>query len=198
MMIGSFFLSSCGRFVYGVDILNYGDSGILLLKIGDMEATGLHQAFSELGVSVPIIAGRFPSIPSKYRDPASYFGRFNERHATLPDDVVIGWQLADLKNCKAERRVSADSLAQRSIKSASVYAAKEYVFKDDCSWHPRPDKVYQQKLDLRPIKNSDAYKRTGDRYKDVAGSRYTLNITLIFIEDQVKVEVDNGATNPWL
>ena len=78
------------------------------------------------------------------------------------------------------------------------YVPSEHVYKQLCQWLPLPDKIYRKKLDLRPIKNTDAYKRTGERYKEVAGSRYTLNITLIFIEDQVKVEVDNGATNPWL
>lgn len=190
--------NGCGSFIYGVDILNFGHRGVLLLQVGDIKAENIHKAYRDVGVPFPIIGGRFPSIPSKYRDTASSFGSFQGYEREIPDEIDIAWQLADLENCKDNLHVDPANLKQVEEIRRLGYTASQHVSKQLCQWTPLPDKIYRKKLDLRQIKNTDAYKRTGDRYKEVAGSRYTLNITLIFIEDQVKVEVDNGATNPWL
>lgn len=192
------FTASCSRFAYGVDLLNLGEHGVLLLEIGDRKATAPHSAYVSLGVSQPIIAGRFPGIPSRYRDPASFFGHFTGYNDSLPEEIVVVWQLAEMRNCKSEHRVQADSEYVKDNLRGRDYGRTEYVDKSGCTWHPLPSKVFRQKLDIKAIRSTEAYRRTGTRYKDVAGSRYTLNLTLIFIEDQVKVEVDNGATNPWL
>lgn len=56
-------LSGCGKFIYGVDVLNYGQSGVLILQMGNEKSTGLHPAFVKLGVMVPIIRGFIPPFP---------------------------------------------------------------------------------------------------------------------------------------
>lgn len=145
-----------------------------------------------------MIAGRPPSIPSKYRDPASGLGHFEGHRTSLPDEVEIVWQLAELKDCKSETKVRHDANLPWLGSRAQTYGPEEFIRKSDCTWHPLPDKVYRQQLDMQAIRNSEAYRKTGRRADGVAGSRYTLNLTLVFIEDRLIVEVDNGATNPWL
>lgn len=145
-----------------------------------------------------MIAGRFPSIPSRYRDPASGLGHFEGHRNSLPEHIEIVWQLAELKDCKNETRIRSDSEIARKELHGRQYGTTEFVDKSDCTWHPLPDKVYRQQLDMQAIRNSEAYRKTGRRADGVAGSRYTLNLTLVFIEDRLIVEVDNGATNPWL
>jgi len=191
-------LSGCGSFSYGVDVLNYGENGVILLQVGTAEAVGPHPAYANVGVAIPMIAARFPSLPSSYRDPASSFGRFNGYETSLPDSLDIAWQLASLDDCKATVRMDANSESIKKELKGRSYGPSEYFGKSGCTWRPLSDRIFRRTIDMKALRLSDAYKRTGDRYKDVAGSRYTLNITLIFIEDQVKVEVDNGATNPWL
>jgi hypothetical protein len=191
-------LSGCEPFRYGVDVLNHGENGVILLQVGTLKAVGPHPAYASIGVNTPMIAARFPSLPSRHRDPASSFGRFEGYERSLPDSIDLTWQLASLNDCKAAIRIKADSESAKKELAGRSYGRSEYFGKSGCTWRPLSDRIFKQTVDMRDLRRSDAYKRTGERYKEVAGSRYTLNITLIFIEDQVKVEVDNGATNPWL
>lgn len=189
---------ACSSFDYGIDVVNFGHSGVLILQLGDRRAEGLHDYYASVGVDIPILRGLHPRIPSIHRDPASATAPFQGYPHSLPEVAEIVWQLADLKDCDTETKVPHDADLPWLGPRARKYGPEEFTRKSDCTWHPLPDKVYRQHLDMRAIRNSEAYRKTGDRAKGVAGSRYTLNLTLVFIEDRLIVEVDNGATNPWL
>lgn len=126
------------------------------------------------------------------------------------------WQLAELKECETElwanrpvqyrpqdtseaaRKVWDEAREKRldEIKKLG-YTPENHWVKSGCTWLPLPDKIYRQKLDMQALRDSEAYKKTGRRNPNVAMSRYTLNLELIFNEDQLTVKADNGATNPW-
>ena len=169
-----------------------------MLQFGDRKAEGLHEYYASAGVDVPILRGLHPRIPSRHRDPASATAPFLGHSHSLPETAEVVWQLAELKDCKSETKVRHDANLPWLGSRAQTYGPEEFFRKSDCTWHPLPDKVYRQQLDMQAIRNSEAYRKTGRRADGVAGSRYTLNLTLVFIEDRLIVEVDNGATNPWL
>lgn len=191
-------VGGCGKFIYGVDMYNYGYSGVIILQVGDRKAEGLHRAYVKYGVKVPMIRGLHTAVPSRYRNPASYFGRFQGYETSLPEeDVEIVWQLADLTDCERERTVSANSEYMRGDLGGRDFGRSEFFIRRKCTWTPRPDRIFRQKIDMRAIRDSEEYKKTGRRNPDAVG-RFTLNIKLIFIEERMVVEIGNGATNPAL
>ena len=191
-------VGGCGKFIYGVDMYNYGHSGVMLLQVGSRLAYKVHPAFEADGVTVPMIRGFDTNVPSLYRNPASYFGRFQGYETSLPEeDVEIVWQLADLTDCEDEYRVSADEDRIVENLRGRDFGRSEFYIRRKCTWTPRPDRVFRQKIDMRAIRNSKEYKKTGRRNPDAVG-RFTLNIKLIFIEERMVVEIGNGATNPAL
>lgn len=195
--------------IYGMDINNYGQNGVIVLEMTHFEPFELvpyktTQASGEEVLNDPRVPGLIgikrvvdldPDIPSKYRNPASAFGRFPRYGNSLPDEVEIVWQLAELTECHRIVPVRSDETKQEL--EALGYKPAEHARKSDCTWHPLPDKIFRKKLDMAAVKASEAYRKTGTRNHWIAGSRYTLRLNLIFIEDQVKLEAANGATNPW-
>lgn len=186
------------KFLYLVDVINFGHSGVLIRQIGDRVADGSHPAYVGLGVTGPVIIGRSPSVPSKYRNPTDGYGTFENHDHDLPDEITIEWQLADLKDCGRALEKRAQSLPEPERTSAMKYRRESFIYRSDCRWAPRSDLIFRKTLDLRPVKMSKAFAQTGRRYPDVAGSRYTLALSIVIIEDEVYLEFANGATNPWL
>ena len=97
-----------------------------------------------------------------------------------------------------------DNLVERARKETAWgeaesmgYDPAKLVIKRDCRWILLSNKIYRKKLDMGAIRNSQAYKLTGERNPNVAGSRYTLKISLAFIDEELHVSLDNGSTNPW-
>ena len=126
------FVSACERFSYGVDILNYGESGVIILQVGNQKAIGPHPAYVKIGATVPMIAARFPSIPSNYRDPASYFGRFEGYETSLPESIEVAWQLAALDNCKEMLRIDKNSESALTLRE-NFHGRTEYFAKSGCT-----------------------------------------------------------------
>ena len=186
------------KFLYLVDVVNFGQSGVIVRQIGERVADGPHPAYVNLGVKGSMIIGRSPSIPSKYRDTTDGYGTFQGHDHDLPDEVTIEWQLADLTKCDRAFQENTQSLPEPEKTTALKYRRESFFHLSGCQWTPRADRIFRKTLDLRGVKESEAFKKTGKRYPDVAGSRYTLGISIIIIEDQVYLETANGATNPWL
>ncbi|MDT0499341.1 hypothetical protein RM530_18540, partial [Algiphilus sp. W345] len=63
-------------------------------------------------------------------------------------------------------------------------------------WHALPDRIYRKTLDLKQVRKSAAYKKTGTSNPYVTLSRYTLRIELVFDEDQLTLNAYNVGTNP--
>jgi hypothetical protein len=177
--ISIFGCTGCSEFSYQVEIANRGEQGVLLLQLGEEYAKAVHDYYGRVGISFPIVAG-IP--PGSHGFSAVQVGQFVGHEESLPDTVDVSWQLADLTSCKVSRP------------DASYPGG---VDKSQCEWRPIRDKIYHRALDLRPIKQSAEYKRTGDRNKAVSMSYFTLRIELIFDGETVSIETRNGATNPW-
>ena len=109
-------LGGCGKFIYGVDIYNYGRHGVLVLTMAD-EQPFVRKPYITMGAdgkevlndnkipgleNVAFVVGLYPTIPSKYRDPASSFGRFTGYKRSLPKEVEVVWQLPTLTDCETE------------------------------------------------------------------------------------------------
>ncbi len=187
--------SGCSDLIYGVDVVNYGRSGVLILQVGEEKAASPHSYFSKVGVPFPVIAGREPSMPTKYRDPADSFGYFGGHPNSLPKEVEVVWQLAELSECRKDILITSEK-SKTEVKSLG-YDPANHVVKGSCTWRPMPDKIFRKKLDMRALRKTDEYKRAGDFTWDVLFARYRLNLTLVFIEDQVTIKAENYSSNPW-
>ncbi|MDT0499318.1 hypothetical protein RM530_18420, partial [Algiphilus sp. W345] len=163
----------------------------------------------------PFVIAMTPQIPSpRYRDPTTSFGRFRGYENDLPDALEIVWQLAELTECSTDIRADHKSdyskepevqrlyyeaqwrERQRELRSKG-YDPADHVLKSGCTWHPLPDKVFRENLDLQAVRDAEAYKKTGKPYSGTAMSRFQLNLTLIFIEDEITVKAESRVTNPW-
>lgn len=211
-LVGAYFLlRHLGYFIgYGVDIVNHGQSGVIILELGQEEAF-VRRPFRVMGgdgkerwsypdvpeglKELPVVIAMYPTIPSEYRDPTTAFGRFTGYERTLPTDLEVVWQLAELRECSDTVWVRSEETT-RELKSRG-YNPADHVNKSGCTWVLLPDKIFRKKLNLREIRDTAAYKRAGKRNPFVALSHYTLGINLIFMEDQLKVEAYTGSTNPW-
>lgn len=196
--------------IYGVDLVNYGQNGVIVLEIARHKPWKLEPYYTmgadgQKVLNDPKVQGlqdlslvtfQYPSIPSKYRNPADAFGRFPGHPNSLPDKVEVVWQLAKLSKCADYGPAQSDKT--RKWLSGNGYDPSFHTLARGCTWHPIPDRVFRKTIDMNEIKATEAYRRTGSANPNRAASRYTLNLKFIFIEDQLKVEADNGATNPWL
>lgn len=211
-LVGSSFLASHFKMfgiIYGVDVVNHGQNGVIVLEMTHFESYESQPYVTTSGrgeeiLNDPRIPGLegiksvvelYPSLPSEYRNPADAFGRFPGYKKSLPRDVEVVWQLAELAQCDDYGPALADKT--KDWMREHHYDPEYHRLASRCTWHPLPDKIFRKKLDMAAVRASDAYKRTGTRNKWVGGSRYTLNLALIFNEEQVQLEADNGTTNPW-
>lgn len=208
----SVWLSGCGKFIYGVDIVNYGQNGVIVLQMSHYDSyvrkpyttmaankkTELYWDPRTPGIEdVAHVTRLYPSIPSKYRNPATAFGRFSDHPKSLPDEIEVVWQLAELKDCKKTVGVNPKDTIATEIK-ARGYNPEDHVLKSNCTWAPIPNKIFRKKIDMAAIRASEAYKRTGKSNPGTALSRYTFLLRFVFQEDQMTVKAENGTTNPWL
>lgn len=196
---------------YGLEINNHGRNGIILLALTRFRAFELKpyktmQANGDVVVidytvpglvGIKRVASLTPSIPHAHRDPASSFGRFPGYRRSLPDEVEVVWQIAELNDCTAVVGVSPGDTIWPEVEARGYNRPDQHVLKRGCTWRPIPGKIFRKKLDMAAVRASEAYRKTGTRNQWIGGSRYTLRLNLVFIEDRVILEAHNGSTNPW-
>lgn len=226
------FLSGCGDFVYGVDIVNYGQSGVILLQVGKQEGQ-IRKPYKVMGANgqerwitrvtspgmedIPFVIAMTPQIPSiRYRDPTTSFGRFKGYERVPPQTLEVVWQLAELTKCstniRADRPLEYGVNTNTEVRKRSYeqrhrerlnelvragYNPADHANKSGCTWHPQSNKIYRKTLDLKSVRDTEAYKKTGKPYSGISMSRFQLNLTLIFIEDEITVKAESRVTNPW-
>lgn len=156
-----FTLSSCSKFLYSTGMANYGNYGVIV--ISPDTTLGTNRLWTGIpGVGDDIIdKGRFPGHPH-----------------SLPDQVVVEWQLAELSNCRSVRIYSKDP---------------QYVRKHGCTWTPLEDKVFRKVFDLKEIQKSKHAKRAGERIR--FGSKRVMTIMFIFRDEEVELRVGGFASN---
>lgn len=206
--------TSCGiklfGYNYAVDLVNYGQNGLIILEMGSHKpyVRTLYTTTSAAGnktqhdprtpgiKDLEFVSRIYPSLPSKYRNPADAFGRFPGHARYLPDQVIVKWQLAKLEDCSDYHGVLTDE--KRSWLSSKGYKPDFHRQAYDCRWVPIPDKVFSQTLDLDAlVKQTEAYKKTGTSNPKGALSFYTLHLTFEFAEEKLRLDVDNSTTNLW-
>ena len=192
-------LSGC-RVPYAMQAVNYGRHGVIVLEVSHMQSqlisvgTAEAAGMSNLGGRV-LVASLYPALPLESLPGAMMWGRFDGYETSLPDEVEVVWQLADLNNCE-EERPAGSKIGIEQIR-ARGYDPEQHLSKHGCSWDPIPKKIYRQKLDMDAIRKSEAYTKAGSKNPEIEGSRYSLGLLLVFNEDQLKVETFSKVSNPW-
>ena len=165
-------LLSCGQTNYSIDVVNYGRNGVFISSIETEH--GSYEPKLALDPALPNVADELIWL-RKY---------FVEKHPSKPPELLtVSWQLAELFNC--ETVFSTDKVSG-------------HIRKKGCTWRLIDGKTFEQSIDLTKIRESEAYKRHGDSYEEVAWSRQRLQIILVFREEELDVELYTFADNPWL
>ncbi|MEW8509411.1 MAG: hypothetical protein AB2608_01110 [Candidatus Thiodiazotropha sp.] len=156
-------IGGCSKFLYNVSVANYGEYGVIFLKIPTTRINKYRR--------------KNPGIPG-VRDDIGHFGRFHDHPYSLPDQVEVEWQLAELSDCRSVRVYSKDP---------------QYMRKRGCTWTPLEDKVFRKIFDLKEVKKSEYAKRAGERIR--FGSKRVMTIMFIFRDDEVEMRVGGFASN---
>ncbi|MBT3058091.1 MAG: hypothetical protein AB2733_17350 [Candidatus Thiodiazotropha taylori] len=162
--------SGCSKFLYSVTAANYGEYGVIFLKMPTTQ--------------INIHGRKNPGIPG-VRDDIGHYGRFHDHPHSLPDQVVVEWQLAELSDC---RRV--DRFRSKVPKTDDT---KIYIRKLGCTWTPLEEKVFRKVFDLKEIQNTEYAKRAGERIR--FGSKRVMTIMFIFRDEEVEMRVGGFASN---
>ncbi|MET0068883.1 MAG: hypothetical protein ABW096_02520 [Candidatus Thiodiazotropha sp.] len=161
-------LSSCSKFLYSVDMANYGEYGVIVLSPDTtLGTTRIWTGIPGVGDDI-IDKGRFPSHPH-----------------SLPNQVVVEWQLAELSDC--------GSIIKRKSYKYKRKDEKIYARKEDCTWTPLEGRVFRKVFDLKEVKESDYAKHAGERIR--FGSKRVMIIRFIFRDEKVEMRVGGFASN---
>ncbi len=194
-------MSGCSKFVYGIDLVNYGRFGVLVLELDGMQNYLEKTEYISYTVSgdiarnpgtpglegLELVNRLYPSIPSQYRNPANSAGRFAGHPNSLPDSVEVAWQLAELREC--ERYRAPESPRVQLWLKENGFTASEHRTAFDCTWHPLPGKVFRKTLNIGALRQSEAYRK--------AGRNARLNITLRFMDEEIEIVSEAFAINRW-
>ncbi|MET0071723.1 MAG: hypothetical protein ABW096_16925 [Candidatus Thiodiazotropha sp.] len=156
-------ITGCTNILYAVGMANYGEYGVIVIS-------------PETTVGTNRIRTGIPRV----RDDIIDKGRFPDHPHSLPDQVVIEWQLAELSDCRSVRVYSKDP---------------QYVRKHGCTWTPIEGKVFRKVFDLKGVQNSEYAKRAGERIR--FGSKRVMTIRFIFRDEEVEMRVDGFASNQF-
>jgi hypothetical protein len=163
-------LSGCGEFLYGIRAANYGEYGVIFLKMPTTRINTYRR--------------KNPGIPG-VRDDIGHFGKFHDHPDSLPDQVAVEWQLAKLSDC---RRVD-----KYKSKAPETDDTKIYTRKIGCTWTPLEDKVFRKVFDLKEIQKSEHAKHAGERIR--FGSKRVMTIMFIFRDEALEMRVSSFASN---
>ncbi|MES9992838.1 MAG: hypothetical protein ABW098_12840 [Candidatus Thiodiazotropha sp.] len=156
-------ICGCSKFLYNVSVANYGEYGVIFLKIPTTRIN-THRR-------------KNPGIPG-VRDDIGHFGQFHDHPHSLPDQVVVEWQLAELSDCRSVRVYSKDP---------------QYIRKRGCTWTPLEGKIFRKVFDLKEAQKSEFAKRAGERIR--FGSKRIMTIMFIFRDEDVEMRVGGFASN---
>ncbi|MES9971368.1 MAG: hypothetical protein ABW092_15145 [Candidatus Thiodiazotropha sp.] len=162
--------SGCSKFLYNVTAANYGEYGVIFLKIPTTRITTNRRMN--------------PGIPG-VRDDISHYGQFHDHPNSLPDQVEVEWQLAELSNC--------GSIIKRKSYEYKSKDEKIYTRKEDCTWTPLEGKVFRKVFDLKEAQKSEYAKHAGKRIR--FGSKRVMIIRFIFRDEEVEMRVGGFASN---
>ena len=156
--------------------------------------------------------GRFPGHPDRLPDQVEIEWQLAElkncAHVfTLDRPEESEWYESMLEHLEArprnpedEERLLKGALA-RSTWSQLVARGHEnpgkYIRQRDCTWVPIEGAIYRKVVDLKAVRESEAYQRTGKRNPTVALSKFVLRLTFVFENDQLEVQAESYTTNPW-
>ncbi|PVV10482.1 MAG: hypothetical protein B6D77_08495 [gamma proteobacterium symbiont of Ctena orbiculata] len=167
-MLSIFVSSGCSKFLYATDMANYGDYGVIVLS-------------PETTLGTNRIRTGIPGV----RDDIIDKGRFPDHPHSLPDQVVVEWQLAKLSDC---RRVDKYNSAVPKTDDTKIY-----IRKLGCTWTPMKDKVFRKVFDLKEAQKSELAKRAGERIR--FGSKRVMTIMFIFRDEEVELRLGGFASN---
>ncbi|MEW8139616.1 MAG: hypothetical protein AB2768_15800 [Candidatus Thiodiazotropha endolucinida] len=162
--------SGCSNFLYVVRAANYSEYGVILKQ---METT---MRYSRL----------HPGIPG-VRDDIAVMNRFVDYPKSLPDQVEIEWQLAELSDC---RRVDKYKSAVPKTDDTKIY-----IRKLGCTWTPLEDKVYRKVIDLTEVRRSEDAKMAGKTLRMC--SKSSLSIFFVFRDEDVILSFGSRRTNAF-
>lgn len=202
LLIACIGVSGCGEFTYGVDLVNHGQKGILVLSFGGFrkyEEREVFLTYRKTGeeirnpgtkglAGIELVKRLYPSLPSKYRDTAAAFGRFPGKPRSLPDSAEVIWQLAELREC----RTNTEAQSEKTVKELKALGRdpEYHRIASGCTWKPLPDKIFRKTVDLTAIRETDAYKQAH-------GRNFRLNITFEFMDEELRVIPEAYGINRW-
>jgi hypothetical protein len=160
--------------VYNVDAVSYGEYGVILIT----PVTTRHH---------PIITPGIPGVGRDFR----WMGQLEGYPHSLPDEVEVVWQLADLTDCA--RVVSSTSLIKGDTDD------HVYTRRSGCTVTPIEGKVFRKTVDLESIRNSPEGQKAGsyDGLRVLGAGRFILGINFIFRDDQLEVRTHLGRASTW-
>ena len=164
---------------YAIYAHNMEEHAILLLKVGEHGVESTIDFRERPGEEYPIIARLHPGITG---NAAYWLGRFNGYKMTLPLKMEVVWQLAERSECRVNRA------------DASYSGGYE---RRGCKWTPIPSQIYRKDVSLLPLRGTAAYWKSGLPNPTTLFSSYSLTVNLIFNKDQLYVEAEAWASNPW-
>lgn len=147
--------------------------------------------YTGLGVIIHELPVRSEFLPRKELDPTIpgtmqsvfKFSGFVDTTTKLPNEVILKWQLAELKNCRKDISAKINT-NYTSIKFEDD--GRIYHRKSGCDWYPLSDKIYETTLDLRVAQKSEAFEKLGQKMED--GGYYGADLMiLIYGEDDIRV-----------
>lgn len=172
VVAASLLMNGCGKFIYSVRGANYGEYGIILREFPTVGLKRLR--YLE------------PGIPG-VRDDVANFNNFIGHPDSLPDQIEVEWQLAELKECS--HVASSKSLVYGTTDQ------KTYTSKIGCTWIPLEDKIYRKVIDLKAIQESEHAKRSGETIS--LGQTRVLNILFMFRDEELEISFGSHVHNAW-
>lgn len=170
-------LVGCERdILYSVSAANYGEYGVVLRKF-PTRLDGLTDIR--------------PGIPGVRADVYEK-SHFRDYPDSLPKQVEVVWQLADLTDCD-------DVIPWRSRLKGDD-DPRVYVSKIGCDFTPIEGKVFRKVVDLNKIMETEAGQRAGKLVKPwwtLSRARYGLSIAFEFRDEELEVRALTYRTNPW-
>ena len=173
-------LSACGALrgdlEYVVRAANYTNQGVILIDFPVVRGND----------EVEATRGIYPGVPGVH-DHVAYLGQFAEFRHTLPDNMSVTWQAAELTDCK--HVLTFQSHVQNDSDS------REYARKLSCDWTPREGQVFTRELDMDAIRNSEAYRVAANPPPgSFLRGQPTLRIDLIFRDSGLEVRTSRGRS----
>lgn len=164
------------KLLYSVSVENYGELGVILRNFP-----------TRLDGLANIHAG-IPGVRADIYE-KSYFRGHPD---SVPSEVEVVWQLAELEDCAGVRE--AKSYAPGADPS------ERYTRKLGCTFVPIEGKVFRKVVDLKEIMRTEAGQRAGKRAKPwwaLSRARYGLSIAFEFRDEELEVRALTYRTNPW-